>query len=227
MREDYLDLNLHGQPSWMSREDRLAHWWKSASFGVGLEGKAGRAVGNAEDAVKAAKRVYDSAQRSVVHSLSESGLSIRKIGEAVSLSKSKVARILNERVESEPGTDDLNFESAKMRLSVAETTFRIVKHQAVYANLDTALSLRSIAEGLRLPKMEVWYMAALMSGTSGVLSDVSFSAETGVAHADDICEAVLNVWGFSTLADAVQDFPRGAWESTTDSPRTNFGGLNG
>lgn len=91
-REEFLD----NDPSWhalLTRPQRLEKWWRSASFGLALSGKAARAVGSADQAVYAAEAARDLVRLQAVYALLGEGLTVRQIADQLGLSKSVVGRL--------------------------------------------------------------------------------------------------------------------------------------
>ena len=92
LREDFLNKDT----SWdalLSRPQRLEKWWRSASFGLALSGKAPKAVEAAERAVYVAEAARDLVRLQAVYSLLSEGVTVRQIADQLGLSKSQVGRL--------------------------------------------------------------------------------------------------------------------------------------
>ena len=129
-REEFLD----NDPSWhacLTRPQRLEKWWKSASFGLALSGKAARAVGSAEQAVYAAEAARDLVRLQAVYALLDEGLTVRQIADQLGLSKSLVGRLVKRA--SDDVVDGLPY-------GQEDSTLRLVLESWQFADLDTATS---------------------------------------------------------------------------------------
>ncbi len=129
-REEFLD----NDPSWhalLTRPQRLGKWWRSASFGLALSGKAARAVGAAERAVYAAEAARDLVRVQAVYALLGEGLTVRQIADQLGLSKSLVGRLVKR------ASDDA---AEGLPHPQEDSILRLVLESWQFANLATATS---------------------------------------------------------------------------------------
>lgn len=91
-REQYLESSEYWNSN-LTRKERLSRWWRRPEYGLALSGKAARAVGAAEQAMKAAEDARELVYRQAVFALLEEGETVREIAAKLHLSRSAVGRM--------------------------------------------------------------------------------------------------------------------------------------
>ncbi|MCU4295799.1 hypothetical protein D3I60_01665 [Brevibacterium permense] len=114
-REEFLKSGAERNES-DSREERLAGWWQTASFGLALGRRAGRAAAKARRSVQAAETAQALVDQQAVYALLEEGHSVRWIADQLSMSRTAVGRLAKSmkrggelsdvRMAASPGIDE-------------------------------------------------------------------------------------------------------------------------
>lgn len=107
-REEYLESDSYWHSS-LTRDERLSRWPSSASFGVALAGKAARALRAADQAVAIAEAAHEMVLHQAVYALLDAEESVREIADHLSLSKSRVGRIVKRLTAADGSIANLAF----------------------------------------------------------------------------------------------------------------------
>lgn len=103
-REKYLKNGPERNES-DSWQERLSGWWRTASFGLALSGRAGQAAAAGDRAVLAAETARDIVQQQAVYAMLDDNQSVRQIADHLRLSRSAVGRIVKSMVRGGELTD--------------------------------------------------------------------------------------------------------------------------